>query len=175
MTRIPHQHQRWTRTERGNSWGMCAPILAADAMQGGTHVCPVGVKRRFVSRLSLTDLPTLQLAGVRSRLFSHSHRARVSSPRSVIARIPPARGGCLSSLSGSRQISSGGPGRGAFVAALAPRRFHTFPKISHNVLQDLADRSECHSLSLSVCGWRGNTQPQERGQNLGTVSRPESH
>lgn len=150
MTRFPHQHQRWTRTERGNSWGMCAPILAADAMQGGAHVCPVGVKRRFVSRLSLTDLPTLQLAGVRSRLFSHSHRARVSSPRSVIARFPPARGGCLfPSLSGSRQISSGGPGRGAFVAALAPRRFQASQHFERQ-FSNAAERHRSYSC-VAVC------------------------
>lgn len=176
MIRIPHQHQRWTRTERGNSWGMCAPILAAEAMQGGAHVCPVGLKPMRAFGLSLTDLPTLQLAGVRSRLFSHFSSAEVpSSGLSVIARFPPARGGCLSSLHGSRQISSAGRMERGFARSSVSRRFHTFPKISHHVLQDLADRSESHFKSLSVCGWRGNTQPRERGQNLGTVSRPESH
>lgn len=133
---------------------------------------PSHALRGLVDECSLTKLG----AGFGRRPFPHSHRARVSSPRSVIARFPPARGGCLPSVQGSRQISSGGLGRGAFVAAPAPRRFHTVPKISQHVLQDLADRSECHSVkSLSVCGWRGNTQSRERGQNLGTVSRPESH
>lgn len=120
----------------------------------------------LVDGCSLTKLG----AGFGRRPFPHSHRARVSSsPRSVIARRPvSARGGCLSSLSGSRQISRSGVllrqrvrrGGSAFVAAPTSPSLNT--KARENAVQSFAHVPENHGVkTLSVCGWRGNIQPRE--------------
>lgn len=177
MLPIPYQHQRWTRTERGNSWGMCAPILAADAMQGGSRVRPVGRDAHArASGLSLLSSPCRLGAGFGRRPFPHSSSAEVSSSvLSVIAQPSTARGGCLSSLTGSRQISRGSAfrlsrcqrvrrGGSAFVAAPTSRPLTFQP--GHHVLQDITDVPENHSVkTLSVCRLSENDNTREAPEN----------
>jgi hypothetical protein len=119
----------------------------------------------LVDGCSLTKLG----AGFGRRPFPNSSSAEVSSSvLSAIAQPSTARGGCLSSLAGGRQISRCGflprnrvrRGGSAFAAAPTSRPLNT--KARENAVQSFAHVPENHRRqSLSVCGWRGNTQPRE--------------
>jgi hypothetical protein len=94
-----HQHQKLTHTERGNSWGLCAPIPAV--VDDNTQACELGrgVDPRSFSRISHW-LPSSSRAADR-RMASTSLR--------VIRRNSPVRAvtGCAGAFiqtigSGSR-------------------------------------------------------------------------
>jgi hypothetical protein len=150
----PYQHQRWTRTERGNSLDMCAPILAADEAQGGrvAFVGPSVLRLTIQSKLgggfARRPFPILIARRGRSSLLRSCQRmARPVSPLPdpSRARHPHTR----------NRVGRGGS---AFVAA--PASLHV--KSTNHVCQDTPDWSEHHSVKSFRGGVvRCPTQPRE--------------
>lgn len=72
------QHQKLTHTERGNSWGLCAPIPAV--VHDNTRDWPsyaVPARAGFLRDVFPTSLKTCP--GLRGSGLSHSHRVAVPS------------------------------------------------------------------------------------------------
>src|SRR5690554_2963898 len=147
-TSAAFQHQKLTHTERGNSWGLCAPIPAVvyDNVRDWSAIGRAG--------LPGADAPNLLInwRGLNcAPSFSHPHRLPVlpRSSRKRVCLLPPGQPRAYSLR----------------LADCSPLLRNTLPY--QQISQCLADRRHVSSLSSSVAfaGFQPSEAPNGRAHN----------